>query len=198
MPVKDCQEDNKSGYKWGDSGKCYTYSPNNEGSKKNAKKSATIQGLTYDEFNTIGEITCKNCGWQWNISDGGNDPYICHKCGYDNQETDDRVDIKLEGLRVSFDYDDTLTTSKGKELLKKELAENNIIYIISARDRKTPMLKLANELGVSTSRVYATGSNTNKVQKLKDLDIVRHYDNSDQVIDIASKRDDLKTKIIKV
>jgi len=198
MPVKDCQEDNKSGYKWGDSGKCYTYSPNNEGSKKNAKKSATIQGLTYDEFNTIGEITCKNCGWQWNISDGGNDPYICHKCGYDNQETDDRVDIKMERLRVSFDYDDTLTVAKNRELVKKELDDNNIVYVISARDRKTPMLKLATELGIPSSRVYATGSNTNKVQKLKDLDIVRHYDNSDQVIDIASKRDDLKTKIIKV
>ena len=85
MPIKDCQEDNKSGYKWGDEGKCYTYTPNNEGSRKNAKKNAIIQSLTYNEFDTIGEIICKNCGWTWKISDGGNDPYICHKCGYDNQ-----------------------------------------------------------------------------------------------------------------
>jgi hypothetical protein len=54
MPVKDCQDNNQSGYKWGSSGKCYTYSPNNEGSKKNAKKKALTQGLA------IGEIGDKN------------------------------------------------------------------------------------------------------------------------------------------
>lgn len=86
MPVKDCQDNGKPGLKWGDSGKCYTYDPKNEGSRRNAKKEAIAQGLTYDEFNTMGEITCKNCGWTWKISDGGNDLYICHKCGYDNQE----------------------------------------------------------------------------------------------------------------
>jgi len=29
-------------------------------------------------------MTCENCGWEWEIKDGGEDPYICHKCGYDN------------------------------------------------------------------------------------------------------------------
>jgi hypothetical protein len=85
MPIKECQDNGKPGMKWGDSGKCYTYDPKNEGSRRNAKKEAIAQGLTYDEFK-LGEITCKNCGWTWKISDGGNDLYICHKCGYDNQE----------------------------------------------------------------------------------------------------------------
>ena len=30
-------------------------------------------------------ITCKNCGWAWKLSEGGKDPYICHKCGYNNK-----------------------------------------------------------------------------------------------------------------
>jgi hypothetical protein len=30
------------------------------------------------------EIVCDNCGWHWSIADGGDDLYICHKCGYDN------------------------------------------------------------------------------------------------------------------
>lgn len=30
------------------------------------------------------KIECDNCGWSWKIVDGGNDLYICHKCGYDN------------------------------------------------------------------------------------------------------------------
>lgn len=29
-------------------------------------------------------ITCKKCNWKWNYEDGGNDPYVCHHCGYDN------------------------------------------------------------------------------------------------------------------
>lgn len=50
MPVIDCIENGNKGYKYGDSGKCYTYKENNEGDKRNAKKSAVLQGLTYDEF----------------------------------------------------------------------------------------------------------------------------------------------------
>ena len=30
------------------------------------------------------KVICDNCGWSWDISSGGKDPYLCHKCGYDN------------------------------------------------------------------------------------------------------------------
>ena len=30
------------------------------------------------------KIQCDNCPWNWNIKDGGDDLYICHKCGHDN------------------------------------------------------------------------------------------------------------------
>jgi len=42
-----------------------------------------------DEFEYLfasDTIKCENCGWEWNMKDGGNDPYICHKCGYDNSK----------------------------------------------------------------------------------------------------------------
>jgi DNA-directed RNA polymerase subunit RPC12/RpoP len=29
-------------------------------------------------------IRCKNCAWRWKASEGGKDPYVCHKCGNDN------------------------------------------------------------------------------------------------------------------
>lgn len=29
-------------------------------------------------------IVCDNCGWSWKISEGGDDLYMCHKCGHDN------------------------------------------------------------------------------------------------------------------
>jgi hypothetical protein len=30
------------------------------------------------------EIKCDSCGWEWEITDGGDDLFICHKCGHDN------------------------------------------------------------------------------------------------------------------
>ena len=33
------------------------------------------------------KITCK-CDHSWKLKDGGNDPYLCHKCGNDNSKTE--------------------------------------------------------------------------------------------------------------
>lgn len=30
------------------------------------------------------KIQCDKCGWNWKIADGGDDLYMCHKCGHDN------------------------------------------------------------------------------------------------------------------
>jgi len=37
------------------------------------------------EIVTNKEIICDKCGWSWDIVDGGDDLYICHKCGHDNE-----------------------------------------------------------------------------------------------------------------
>lgn len=86
------------------------------------------------------------------------------------------------GSKVSFDYDDTLSTSRGKELAKKEIESGNTVYIISARSDKDAMLGVAKDLGIPEDRVYATGSNKAKVEKVKELGIQKHYDNNSDVI----------------
>jgi hypothetical protein len=43
--------------------------------------------ITREEMSINIEIVCEHCGWEWDYKDGGNDPYVCHKCGYDNRET---------------------------------------------------------------------------------------------------------------
>ena len=45
MPILKCQKDGKPGFKWGKSGKCYTYTPNDKISRKRAKSKAIKQGL---------------------------------------------------------------------------------------------------------------------------------------------------------
>lgn len=32
------------------------------------------------------KVICDKCGWDWDLSEGGDDPYLCHSCGYDNTE----------------------------------------------------------------------------------------------------------------
>jgi hypothetical protein len=85
--------------------------------------------------------------------------------------------------KVSFDYDDTLSTDRGKEMAKNAIEAGNTLYIISARQDKEGMLSVAADLGIPESRVYATGSNKAKVEKIKELGITKHVDNNADVID---------------
>ena len=87
---------------------------------------------------------------------------------------------KMAVDKISFDFDGTLNTTKGKELAKS--FKDAQLYIISARDNKTEMYKIADEVGIPTFRIYAMGSNELKVFKIKDLGIKTHYDNNIEVI----------------
>lgn len=44
------------------------------------------------------------------------------------------------------------------------------------------MLNKAKDLGIPLNRVYATGSNVNKIAKVKSLKIETHYDNNENVV----------------
>jgi hypothetical protein len=91
-------------------------------------------------------------------------------------------DQHFAGQKVSFDYDDTLSTLRGKELAQHEIDLGNTVYIISARNDKEAMLQTAKDLGIPESRVYATGSNKAKIEKVKELGIDKHYDNNSDVV----------------
>jgi hypothetical protein len=103
-----------------------------------------------------------------------------------NQETmkDKLLTIfdKLFMRKISFDFDGTLTRASVRNMAKNFMNHGDTIYIISARHSKSNMLAIAKELGIPASRVFATGSNANKVQKVKNLRIDTHYDNNPNVI----------------
>lgn len=98
-----------------------------------------------------------------------------------------------DAIRVSFDYDGTLTTDNG---FNKAKEQTGIVYIISARSSKENMLAKAKELGIPESRVYATGSNQEKLNKIKELGINTHYDNNPDVIKKLGKIGKLITVIL--
>jgi len=137
MPIKQCQVNGKSGWKWGDVGTCYT--------GPNGKKKAIAQAIAI--------ISAKP-------KDVAN----------------------FDANKISVDYDDTASTAKGKELIKQLISEGKIVYIISARGSKFPIVDDLKDI-ISEGRIWATGSNKAKVQKALDLGIETHYDNRQDVVD---------------
>lgn len=57
MPLQRCQADDQPGWKWGDAGKCYTYTAGNEASEKAAREKAMAQAAAMGEFPGTGERT---------------------------------------------------------------------------------------------------------------------------------------------
>ena len=59
----------------------------------------------FEEF-TANRVTCDNCNWSWELEDGGDDVFLCHKCDHDNtpvlgesyvlQELEDELGIVLD------------------------------------------------------------------------------------------------------
>jgi phosphopantetheine adenylyltransferase len=73
-------------------GNIVTQDTNEDGDLPEIEKEAYEKGnMTFRNWtDTLTEgifgdrIVCDNCGWSWPIKDGGDDLYICHKCGHDN------------------------------------------------------------------------------------------------------------------
>lgn len=86
--------------------------------------------------------------------------------------------------KISFDYDGTLSTNKGKDIASATAGE---IYIISARGNKDRILLTADKLGIPHDHVFAVGSNIEKINKIKELGIKRHYDNNPTVVNTLGK-----------
>lgn len=50
-----------------------------------------------------GKVICDGCGWSWDLSDGGDDKYICHKCGHDNTpKAQSNLDRLMHGFKTKF------------------------------------------------------------------------------------------------
>lgn len=50
MPIQSCSSDGKPGFKWGEGGKCYTYTRGSEFSRKEARRKALAQGIAIGDI----------------------------------------------------------------------------------------------------------------------------------------------------
>jgi hypothetical protein len=86
-------------------------------------------------------------------------------------------------MRVSFDFDETLTTAQGQQLAKRHITIGDEVYIVTARQQSNgaSVYEMAQKLGIRKENVYFTGGR-DKWQTLKRLRIERHYDNNAEQI----------------
>lgn len=96
-------------------------------------------------------------------------------------------------MRVSFDFDDTLTTRKGRLLLARRLAEGDVVYIITRRSEraKTAVMALAKGYRIPAYRVIFTGGRM-KWEEVKRLRIDVHYDNNGRELELIREKTDAR------
>jgi hypothetical protein len=70
--------------------------------------------LSFDQFVNEsvkdGVVTCDNCGWKWDLSAGGDDPYTCHKCDEETSTTETRTYTAQEIVDYITQISDTPET----------------------------------------------------------------------------------------
>lgn len=93
-----------------------------------------------------------------------------------------KPEVNMVTNKVSFDWDDTLTTEKGISLLEEAIRANRDVYIISARNSEDAIKAFAERYNIPLTKVFAVGSNNAKVEKIKELGIDTHYDNNPSVV----------------
>jgi hypothetical protein len=136
-------------------------------------------------------IKCSN--GKYRIGDGS--------CIYDTKEKADEVwkailasgAYSADSSKVSFDFDDTLDTIRGKALAKEKIAEGKEVYIVTRRQEtaSAEVYKVAEELGIQKSRVHFTNG-AMKWETIKRLNIGTHYDNNQREIDLINENTDAK------
>lgn len=78
--------------------------------------------------------------------------------------------------KIGWDFDGTISTTRGQNLFK---SLSGTMYIITARNHPSPdVFRISDRLGVPRSRVFFTGSNQNKAEKIKELGLDIFYDNN--------------------
>jgi len=164
-----------------------------------------IEHLT--ELITDTDIICDNCSWEWSKEDGGDDLYICHKCGYDN--TPDNINELGEGTAEPFKwstlgsysvetYVDKLKAMKpeyGEGTYQYAFKSDNADYVVNTFIRTMPPLTLNGKYQMYVAFGFGLRSGGNEITNYQEqyrvmatvLDIIANFinivdDNIDDVI----------------
>ena len=91
-------------------------------------------------------------------------------------------------MRISYDFDDTLSTSKGQQMALNDIKNGNDVLILTARQESDneEVFKVADKLGIAHSKVHFTNGK-DKWSFVIRLKIDRHIDNNKEQVDKINK-----------
>lgn len=91
--------------------------------------------------------------------------------------------LEINLSKIGFDFDETLSTSRGKDLAKEYLSKNDELFIVTARqsDNSESVYKVADELGISHDKIFFTNGK-DKYEKVAELGLDKFYDNNTEQI----------------
>lgn len=91
-------------------------------------------------------------------------------------------------MKISFDYDDTLTTTKGQEMALNALKNGDEVLILTARQKSdsAEVYAMAEKLGIKKANVHFTNGQ-DKWKFVLRLHIDKHIDNNQEQIDKINK-----------
>jgi hypothetical protein len=136
------------------------------------------------------KVICDNCGWSWNIKDGGKDKYVCHECGHDN--------TPKKKLKELFDYENNPNKYIGDVINHhRDDSDNEIITI--ENDGYIMKLIITNHGGLSIKFDYKGMSKlTNKNEQYKVANFIienlKKYINQNNITSITFSITDSNTK----
>ena len=166
-----------------------------------------IKGISYKEiyidknmFQMGGTIECGSCSWSWDRKDGGDDMYVCHKCGADNSESyakggaidDDVSELMMAVNQLNSQYEDGGLVDNIKSL-------EDILPLESGKGKDKIMLSLSGggdnpkDLYIQFGRSSAQKLDTKRVadslfnQEKKQIQKVIIQGNSYRTRDLPSK-----------
>ena len=89
---------------------------------------------------------------------------------------------QFSGAKVSFEWKNTLDTPRGIRAFENELSRGSRIYIISDLPRMTDdLVDFSLKYRIPSWRIFTEGNIIEKVDKIKELGIQRHYDSDPRI-----------------
>lgn len=96
------------------------------------------------------KVTCE-CGWEWDLEEGGKDPYTCHKCGQVNEKMEWTKFFKILSFKYSFFEDDyRIITEKDPEF-------NDCIYDCIISKYKKDIVEIYSVKRLSDGEIFTVG-----------------------------------------
>jgi hypothetical protein len=91
-------------------------------------------------------------------------------------------------MKISYDFDDTLSTSKGQQMALNDIKNGNDVLILTARQERDneEVFKVANKLGIAHSNIHFTNGK-DKWSFVIRLKIDKHIDNNKEQVDKINK-----------